>query len=68
MGAGQSDQQQVECVQVEDEDKEPEAAVIAFSVQLEDEGRLIHVGHALRQAVELHLGCKQDQDQAAAQT
>lgn len=45
VGPSKSDQQEVECMQVEDEDKEPEAAVIVLSVQLESKGRFSHVGH-----------------------
>lgn len=66
--ASQSDQQHVEPVDEEDEEEEPEAAVVALAVRLEDEVHLAEVGDAVRQMMELHLCCKQNQDQTAAQT
>lgn len=51
-----------------DEEEEPEAAVVALAVRLEDEAHLAKVGDAVGQMMELHLCCKQNQDQAAAQT
>lgn len=52
----------------EDEEEEPEAAAVALAVRLEDEAHLAEVGDAVGQMMELHLCCKQNQDQAAAQT
>lgn len=62
------DQNQVESVEDEDEEEDPEAAVVALRVRLENKVLLPEVGDELREVVDLHLGGKQDQNQAAGRT
>lgn len=52
----------------EDEEEEPEATVVVLAVRLKDEIHLVEVGNPVGQMMEPYLGCKQNQDQTAAQT
>lgn len=65
LNSGQSDQEKVESVKDEDEKEEPEGAVVALRVRLEDEGHLVEVGDPLGQMVQLDLCGEQDHHQAA---
>lgn len=64
----QTDQQNVEYMDNEDEEEEPEAAVVVLAVRLKDEIHLVEVGNPVGQMMELHLRRKQNHDQTAAQT
>lgn len=66
--SSESYQQDAEAVYEESEKDEPERAIILLCVGLVQEVDLIKVGNALREAMQLHLGSKQDHDQTAAET
>lgn len=64
--ARKAHEQEVECVEEEDEEEDPEAAVVAFASRLKHERRLVEVGDSLGNTEQLDLGRKQGHDQATA--
>lgn len=68
LNPGQPDQQDVESLEEEDEEEEPEGPLIVLAVRLVDVVHLVEVGDPLGQTMNLHLRCKQNQNQTAAET
>lgn len=64
---GQADEQDVEAVQEEGEEDEPEGPVVALAVSLVDEAALVEVEDDLSEVVQLDLRGEQNEDQAGAE-